>query len=491
RDLEYMSVLSGSYDKERIDWLYKELLRNQFHDILPGSALTEANIQAREEVTAVIDEAGSTAKKAAGLLTDDSDSVTVFNTTGFGRSDVILDGKVSIDGAASQTYTDVAGRELTAVSGVSIPAFGAVSLKKGAPVEAKSPFTRCGDTLDTPYYTVKFAENGAIASLVDKKTCREIRAEGGNELGTFWFGEDVPAYWDDWNIDSDTLRLKMKPDMRLVSSEVAADGAAEYRVRSEYKVGQYSSVKMDTVFYSASPRVDFQALVDWKDKHSLLKVGFDLNVMAPSVKNEIQFGYVERPTTRNNSLEAAKFEVVNHKYSDVSESRYGVALLNDCKYGISQEAIDGGVSLKLTLHKAGTRPDVTGDEGLHEMTWALLPHEGAFSAPAVLSEAYLLNDPAIAVCGALKSGYEPLLSLSADNIIVEAVKPAEYGKKAYAVRLYEAERNRTVCAAAFKGAARVYETNMLEEIKKELEIKDGKICLEFRPFEIKTILVEY
>ena len=491
RDLEYMSVLTGSFDKERIDWLYKELLRNQFHDILPGSALTEANDQAREEVTAVISEATSTAKADAALLTEGTDSVTVFNTTGFARSDIILEGKASIEGAASQTYTDVAGREFTAVSGVCVPAFGAVSLKKGAAIDKPSPFSCCGDTLDTPYYTVKFAENGAIASLVDKKTCREIRAEGGYELGTFWFGEDVPAYWDDWNIDSDTLRLKMKPDMRLVSRETVADGAAEYRIRSEYKVGQYSSVKIDTVFYASSPRIDFQALVDWKDKHSLLKVGFDVNVMSQTVKNEIQFGYVVRPTTRNNSIETAKFEVVNHKYSDVSESRYGVALLNDCKYGLSQDAIDGGVSLKLTLHKGGTRPDVTGDEGLHEMTWALLPHQGAFSVPTVLSEAYLLNDPMIAADGALKSELSPIISLSADNIVAEAIKPAEYGRKAYVVRLYEAEHNRTLCTASFGCAKRVFETNMLEEEKSELGIKDGKVCLEFRPFEIKTILVEY
>ena len=491
RDLEYMSVLSGSADKERIDYLYKELLRNQFHDILPGSSLTEVNVTARKEVSALIGEANETAKKAASSLTDGGDSVTVFNTTGFARSGAVVEGKASFEGLPAQTYTDVCGRELTAVGKVTVPAFGAVSLKKGRAADAASPFVRDGGKLSTPYYDAVFCGCGAISSLIDKRTGREIRAEGGKPLGTFWFGEDVPAYWDNWNIDSDTINFKLKPDMRLVSSEVVSDGAVEYRVRSVYDIGVFSRATVDTVFYADSPRIDYHAVIDWKDKHSLLKVGFDVNVMSPTVKNEIQFGYVERPTTRNNSIEAAKFEVVNHKYSDVSESRYGVALLNDCKYGISQDAIENGVSLRLTLHRGGTRPDVTGDEGVHEMTWALLPHEGAFSVPAVLSEAYLLNDPAIAVPGALKAACEPIVCVDADNIVVEAVKPAEYGRKAYAVRLYEAERTRTVCRASFRGAKAVCETNMLEEVKSPLEIKDGKVSLEFRPFEIKTVLVEY
>ena len=110
--------------------------------------------------------------------------------------------------------------------------------------------------------------------------------------------------------------------------------------------------------------------MEWQEKHALLKAGFDVNVSASVAKHEIQFGHIERPTTRNNSWEAAKFEVCNHEWTDLSESRYGVALLNDCKYGVSVNESD----IRLTLHKGGCRPDPSGDAGRHEMLYALLPH---------------------------------------------------------------------------------------------------------------------
>ena len=132
----------------------------------------------------------------------------------------------------------------------------------------------------------------------------------------------------------------------------------------------HSSATVDTVLYAEDPRVDFHLLVDWQEKHALLKAGFDVDISASMAKHEIQFGHIERPTTRNNSWEAAKFEVCNHEWTDLSESRYGVALLNDCKYGVSVSESD----IRLTLHKGGCRPDPSGDVGRHEMLYALLPH---------------------------------------------------------------------------------------------------------------------
>ncbi|MFA6948211.1 MAG: glycosyl hydrolase-related protein, partial [Eubacteriales bacterium] len=184
-----------------------------------------------------------------------------------------------------------------------------------------------------------------------------------------------------------------------------------------------------------------------------------------------------------------KFEVVNHKWTDVSENRYGIALLNDCKYGISGERDENdGVDIRLSLHKSGTHPDVTGDAGVHELTYSLLPHEGAFSVPAVTSEAYLMNIKPVAVYG--KSDIAVIATVGEDNIILETVKPAEDDCGSCVLRLYEAERARTSCAVALAGAKRAYLTNMLEDKLSELEIKDGKITIDFKPFEIKTILVE-
>ena len=127
--------------------------------------------------------------------------------------------------------------------------------------------------------------------------------------------------------------------------KVVSDGKVQFRIRSTYRLSDKSTLKQDMIFYSTTPRVDFETIIDWKDKHRFLKVSFDTTVRSNFARHEIQFGHSLKPTTRNNSIEQAMFEVVNHKFTDLSETRYGVALLNDCKYGISVEGSDMQLSL--------------------------------------------------------------------------------------------------------------------------------------------------
>ena len=224
--------------------------------------------------------------------------------------------------------------------------------------------------------------------------------------------------------------------------------------------------------------------LDWKERPSLMKAGFDVAIRSGFAKNEIQFGHVDRATTKNNSLEAAKFEVCNHKWTDISETRYGVAVLNDCKYGISMDGSD----LRLTLHRGGCRPDFVTDFGVHTLTYSLLPHIGAFDADTVVKPSYMLNRKPIIVDGVLNA--PKLFDVTAPSVICEAVKNAEDIENAYVLRLYECERSAVNCTLNVYDAKRVFVTNMLEEKKEELKIVDGSVFLKFRPFEIKTILIE-
>ena len=279
--------------------------------------------------------------------------------------------------------------------------------------------------------------------------------------------------------------LKLAPQHTLLSTEVVADGEVQYRLRRKYALGKRSTATVDTVFYAADRRVDFEMTLDWAEHHALLKAGFDLNLRSAFVKNEIQFGHIDRPTTRNNSLEDTKFEVCNHKWSDLSEARYGVALLNDCTYGLSAEGSD----LRLTLHKSGCRPDPFSDQGHHTMTYSLLPHMGGFSAESVIRPAYELNYAPVVTDG--EAVVPKLFSLSHPGIICEAVKPAEDDDTAAVLRLYESERNHSCCKVMLYGAKRVFLTNLLEEKEEELTIaQDGSVTLRFDPFEIKTLLIE-
>ncbi|MBR6361269.1 MAG: alpha-mannosidase, partial [Clostridia bacterium] len=231
-----------------------------------------------------------------------------------------------------------------------------------------------------------------------------------------------------------------------------------------------------------SPEIRFDTLMNWNDDHRFLKTAFDTAVQSDFARFEIQYGNVLRPTTRNNSIEKAKFEVVNHKYTDLSETRCGVAILNDGKYAIS---VEGG-KMRLSLHKGGTRPDFTGDHGLHKTVYSFLPHQGGFSAETVIRPAYELNVPAVAGKGSYN--LIPLVIPECANIIVESVKPCEDNEKAFIARLYEAEGTYTACPVKiFDGAKKVEITNMLEEVQSEADCAS----LAFRPFEIKTLKISY
>lgn len=487
RDMDYFNVLAGKPKGEHTDELYKILLQNQFHDILPGTCYTGVTQNAIQENIGVIRQAKSISQDyIRELLRPDAHTATLFNTTSFDRDDVIFTEDTGLYPREypCQCYTDVTGRQIAAVGGVRIGALSSVNIALAdAPKGGQSPFLMHGRTLETPFASVRFEENGTIASFIDKQSGRELRREGGNPLNSFYIAEDVPKDYDNWDIDLESLS-KLRLQNSLNSFSVISDGALMYVIRVCYPIGQHSTLTQDIRFYATSPRVDFHTVVDWKEKHTLLKVGFDLDIHSMTMKNEIQFGHIDRPTTRNDSWETAKFEVCNHKWTDLSESRFGVAILNDCKYGISAEESN----LCLTLLKSGTHPDVTGDAGVHEFTYSLYPHNGGFTTQNVVRESYLLNIPAV-IAGGSGAPEHPLMTLSADHIICEAIKPAALRDDACVARLYEAEGCKTVCQVGVpKGTKAAYRTNILEDIKEELPVRDGAVTVPFRPFGIVTLM---
>ena len=483
REMEYFNVLAGQPCHAMSDPWLKTLLKNQFHDILPGTSITPVYEVYRKEMGALLADYAAAAADYARTLTDESSGVTLFNTLSFPRNDPAV---FAAEGYAadcpSQRYTDLCGRELLAVGGLNLPGFGSRTITLcGTPANAPSPFKYDGTTLETPFATLVFDENGYIASLTDRATGRELRKPGGAPLNVLLFGEDLPLHYDNWDVERDTVK-QLQPVCGFRGRTVITDGAVEIRLRSVFDIGDGTTLQQDLICYADTPRIDFHTLVDWQSPHRLLKAGFDLDVAAPTARCEIQFGAIQRPTTENTSLELAKFEVCNRNYTDVSEPGFGAALLNDCKYGVTVT----DCNLRLSLHRGGTHPDVSGDCGLHEMTYSLLVHGGGYSARAVVHPAYMLNIPVVAVPG--KAELPPFAAISAPNIICEALKPAEDGTDAFVLRLYECEGTQTVAELALSApVARAALTNLLEDEKAALSLADGKLQLHFRPFEIKTV----
>lgn len=380
--------------------------------------------------------------------------------------------------------TDLEGKKKLAIADVGIPAFGTtlIRLTPGTIPEG-SAFLGEGNVLRTPLERITFNEKGYIDSYIDLEEKRQLRGEG-YALNTFLIGEEVSLIYDNWDVDAD-FEAKLKDAAELLCREVVADGAVEYRIRSKYRLSAKSTLLQDMIVYADSKEVRFETLIDWQEEHRFLKTAFDTTVFADTARQEVQFGYIKRPTTRNTSEEKAKFEVSNHKYTDLSETRYGAAVLNDCKYGISVE----DSKIHLSLHKGGNRPDYRGDKGQHFCSYAFLPHKGGFSTENVIRPAYAFNYKPVILPACVEQ--DSLLSIEADHIIAETIKPAECGEKAYVIRLYEAEGAAGNTKVSIPGPVKSVElTNMLEEKECELA-QSGEVELNFRPFEIKTLKVNY
>ncbi len=489
--LSMARILRGDYPAEKLEALWKLLLTDQFHDVLPGSSIAPVNDRAiREfgEVRSGADALRDEAIKSVGETA--SDQVTLANSLSWTREGEIVlaglpDGQAPAGGdVVTQAFEDVEGERKVAVSGVSVPPLGIASIPLADEEKvAESPFRTVGGSVDTPFASVRFDERGRIVSFIEKAGGRELVREGG-AFNIFWCGEDIPGDSDNWDIDADYV-LKQHDDARLISREIIANGPLQLRIRSRFEIGDRSTLTQDMVFHSTTPRVDFETQVDWRETHKLLKAGFDTAIFAENARHEIQFGHLMRPTHQNLSTDRARFEVSNHKWSDLSEAHYGIAILNDCKYGIS---VLGG-DMRLTLLKSGTAPDHRGDNGVHRFDYALLPHEGPFSAAGVVRPAYEFNVPIVAVPGCSVSEMS-LASVHVPNVVIETVKWSEDGK-ALVLRLYEAEGARTCCRLTLGvKATRAAAANMLEEEQGELAIIDNGLELEFRPFEIKTVRVE-
>lgn len=491
RDLEIATVNDAvkkdkAADSSEIAPLYETLLLNQFHDILPGTCINKAHEESREQTTALIKEAKE--KTAVLVKENDDNTITVINTLSFDRTDVLfldLPEGIMLDARVNQQrYVDLDGNSVLLVGGVTIPAFGSVTFGlKEYDVSFSSNFLREGNKLSAPLFEVEFAENGTISSYFDKRAGRQI--VNGENFNTLLMAEDVPASWDNWDVDAD-YEMKFRNVSALVSSEVVSVGRVAYIIRNKYQISEKSTVTQDMMFFADSAEIRFDTVMDWNDNHQFLKAAFDTDVFDEFARHEIQFGYAKRPTIRNTSVEQAKFEVLNHKYSDISESRYGVAVLNDCKYGIS--AKDG--SLRLSLHKGGNRPDYKGDtDGLHRCVYSVLPHDCGFNSESVIKPSYMLNIPVIQVMGTTKM--DALVNVEADNCFIEAIKPCEDAEKAFIVRVYEAEGAFTNTKMKFfEGAKKISLTNMLEEELETFATSD-EVALTFKPFEIKTIKVCY
>ncbi len=492
RNLEVLTVMDSVEQDivcsdEHIRPHLENLLVNQFHDILPGTCIPRVHDESIKQTTEILDKCDNLIH---GIIKREmrDNSLSIVNTLPFERRDVIYldykEGYIVEGGYSQQVVNDIYDAKKIAVDGLSLKAFSCtpVTMLRGKP-SAKSKFTLSGNNLITPFALVTFNDKGYIESYIDRSNNRELRGEG-YALNTFLIGEEFSSEWDSWDIDADYY-LKIRDDAELLERNVISNGPVELRIRSKYKLTDKSFIKQDMIFYGSVPEVRFETEIDWNDNHRLLKAEFDTSIVTDFARQEIQFGHIRRLTSKNSDIEKARFEVCNHKYTDISENRYGVSLINDCKYGISVEQ----GKLGLTLHKGGCRPDYRGDKGVHYCSYSFLPHNCGYSAESVIQPAYEFNVKPLILNGYKEA--DSFIQTDKSNIIIETIKPCEDNTNAYILRLYDAEGTYTNATLKLgKDAKKVDMTNMLEEVIEPVE-QTNDILLSFKPFEIKTLKVTY
>ena len=485
-DLELLGVLSKDYPAEADTRLWRDIiLLNQFHDILPGSSIAEVYDVTKAEYEALASEAKSMIRDRLNRIAGSGEGVTVVNTLGFDRDDVVSLGEVQASALADENGN---------LYPVQQTADGAVAYLKNLPskgyrtyrvaeAKAESPFRRTDEHhLETPFYSVAFDENGHFTSIFDKEFDRDL-VKDGKKANLFRLYEDKPIYYDNWDIDR--FYTEKSWDVNdLVSMHWIEDGPVRTTLALEYRCS-LSTIRQKIHFYANTRRIDFETTVDWKLHQHLLKVEFPVDIHTDEATFDIQFGNVTRKTHSNTSWDKARFESCAQKWMDYSEGHYGVSLLNDCKYGHS--VLDGVIAL--TLVKSGIEPNPNADVELHSFTYSLYPHGETWKQAGTVRESYKLNLPAYTVLGGTPGKSYSLVSLDAANVVLETVKQAESGEGTV-LRLYESENARTKTALTLpEGVTKVYETNLLEEIEAELPVVDGKLHFVMKPYEIKTILL--
>ena len=485
-DLELLGVLNGDYPHEADTRLWRDIvLLNQFHDILPGSSIAEVYDVAKAEYDALADEVKAEIAKRLTALAGTGEAVTVFNTLGFDRDDIVRLGDVKASALrdADGNVYPVQQTENGAVAYIKgIPSKGYKALE-AVQSDAASPFVRSDDYhLETPFYSIALDATGAFTSIFDKENDREVLKPG--QVARIRCYEDKPIYYDNWDIDMYYTEKSWAVD-DLKSIRWIADGAVETVLELTFDCCG-SEILQKIHFYADSRRIDFETKIDWKLHQHLLKAEFPVDIHADEATFEVQFGNVKRKTHTNTSWDKARFESCAQKWMDFSEGHYGVSLLNDCKYGHSVN--DGTIGL--TLLKSGVEPNPNADVEIHEFTYSLLPHAESWQEAGTVQEAYKLNMPAYAVNGGETGKAASFASVNKRNVILETVKAAENGDGTV-LRLYECENARTkVTVKVPENTQAAYLTNLLEEVESELPVENGSVTFTIKPYEIVTVLLK-
>ncbi|MBL8026287.1 MAG: alpha-mannosidase [Fibrobacteres bacterium] len=478
RQIEAVASLlpAEKYPSQKLDKIWKMVLTNQFHDIIPGSSINSVYKDAAEAYENGLKECGEIVSMLEKELTvKNSDALTLFNVTSYPFEGSIKlpdgwKGAVRKDGA--EIICQDAGDTVLAFTKIPAHSFVVINKENNAVKSTQKEML----VLENNLIRYTFSKEGRLIEALDKETNTSILTSD-RPANTFSIYEDRPSRFDAWEIEFFYTEMKLG-EAEIVDSGKVQAGPLYSSIDFTFKTGE-SEIRQKASLLFNTKRLEFHTFVDWKESHKMLRVAFPTTITADEASYDVQYGTIKRSTKVNNSHEFACFESVGHRYADISNPVYGAALLNDCKYGYM---VRDGV-LDLNLLRSPSYPDPDADVGLHEFTYAFLPHTGDLVRSNVQVEAEQLNVKPLAMSGETKISALPF-KLNGGSVVICAVKKAEK-ENCTVVRLYETAGINTETVLTANGL--LNETDLIEwnDIDKPQDICKG-IKLQFTPFAIRT-----
>ncbi|KAK6187507.1 hypothetical protein SNE40_005515 [Patella caerulea] len=511
RDVEFLAtiatVLSGTsgsgykYPSGDLDRLWKLLLLNQFHDVLPGSSIGIVYTDAHEYYRDIQKTGNQLLDKSLAAIAQKGDNSVVVNTLGWNRREVISltkgdksPSRKKIKTGESSQQVDHKGDDLVYCE---VPSFGISEIPQvdiPAPVTVNQ--TESGIQLSNGLLSAVLDNNGRIISLCNTSSPQVnlINADyPGNQLLIY---DDIPLYWDAWDVMDYHLETRKLVDNVTQKAVILDKGPLRVTIQVCLRISEVSHIKQEITLDAGSPYITFKTQVSWHENRKFLKVEFPTSIHSNKVSFDIQYGFIERPNHYNTSWDSARFEVCGHKWADISDYNQGLAVLNDCKYGYS--AIDG--ILRLSLLRSPKAPDADADMGDHEFTYAVMPHQGCLQESGVIQQACNINSPLIIKSGNNLTTCSSYFTVNTTQVILDTVKLSEDSGNKMVLRLYETYGGSTTAeiSTIFKNIT-VQRCNCLEEVipdERFLNVtsvgdQQTQITIEFKPFELISLLITF
>lgn len=501
RELEALAVLARQrghvYPAAELHRLWRIVMLNQFHDILPGSSIGQVFDDSDCDYADFVTSAAKLRSELNGAVLG-GEGLAVLNVLPRPRNGLVfLPGetpkilRTGETSAATQTLHRADGtlEQAAPLNDLAPLSLTGVSVADGPVVEGNPALVVSEDRLENAVLSASFDDKGRLVSLFDKRKGRDVIRPGhtGNRLQAY---RDMPAQFDAWDID-DSFEDQVWEIDDLVSAEVVETGPYRAAIRFEWRYENSRIVQVVSLEDGAA-EIEVDSFIDWHEHNTMIKAAFPVNVSADKTTAEIQFGHVARPTHRNTSWDQARFETAMHRWVDLSEPGFGLALLNDCKYGYDAK----GTDLRLTILRSPTYPWPDADQGEHRFRYALAVHNGLFEGDGIPAKAEAFNHPLRLTRAAPMTLAEPgaalpasLFALEGGSVTLESVKQAEDGQGVI-VRLWEthgAETSATLILPPQAGD--VAEVDILEGSPNGITARGQSLDLTFRPFQIRSFKV--